>query len=194
MAPTKPKIKSQSVTPCSSPTAMAAKTVKVTGTNAKSSQSLQSPQKSPKKGVTAEIQTGRDEECTPSGKDILEAIRASSEILSSKIDSLAVDVCSIKHEFDKIQKKTAEIEMRVFKVEEELKKDNKGWHTLKKQIKELQDRAIETESRLRRNNVRILGLPERAEGDNPVKFAEKLLTEVLKLTEATIMFVVERAH
>ena len=58
----------------------------------------------------------------------------------------------------------------------------------------MQDRAIDTESRLRRNNVRILGLPERVEGDNPITFSEKLLTEVLKLTEVSSTFVVERAR
>ena len=106
MAPPKPRVKSQQVTPSSSPTAMTAKTVKVTGTVMKP---VQSPQKSPIKGVTAETQTGRggEGECGPSGKDILEAIKASSEVLLNKIDALAIDVCSIKHEFEKIKKKTA---------------------------------------------------------------------------------------
>ena len=188
MAPSKTRAKPHVpvLTPCSSPQVMAAKTVKVTGATGKSlqptqsSQHVQSPKSSPSKGIPAETQTGREGEleCAPSGREILEAIKASSEVLLNKIDALAVDVCSIKREFDKIQKKTAEIETRISKVEEELKKENGGWRTLKKQIKELQDRAVDTESRLRRNNVRILGLPERAEGENPIKFAEKLLTEV----------------
>ena len=52
-------------------------------------------------------------EYAPSGKDIMEVIKASCEVLTNKINALAVDVCSIKRDFDKIQKKTAEIENRV---------------------------------------------------------------------------------
>ena len=119
MAPSKSLVKPQIVTPCSSPSAMAAKAAK---------KPPQSPQKSPVKGITAETQTaGIEGEHTPSGKDILEAIKASSEVLTNKMDALAVDVCSIKRDFDKIQKKTAEIEIHVSKVEDKIKKDNKEW-------------------------------------------------------------------
>lgn len=58
----------------------------------------------------------------------------------------------------------------------------------------LQDRAINTESRLRRNNIRIVGLPERAEGDNPMDFSENLLTDIVGLINWSPTFVIERAH
>ena len=81
MAQCKPCVKPQIVTPCSSPSTMATKSVKTTG------KSLKSPQKSP----LAETQTGREVEgeYAPSGKDILEAIKTSSEVLTNKIDALA---------------------------------------------------------------------------------------------------------
>lgn len=49
MAPNRPRVKPQIVTPCSSPTAMAAKTAKTAG-------------KSPQKGTAAETQTSIEEE------------------------------------------------------------------------------------------------------------------------------------
>lgn len=87
----------------------------------------------------------------------MEAIKASSETLTDKIDALAVDVCLMRHEFDKTQQRIVEMEKGVSKVEEKLKTDNREWHILKKKIRALQDRAINTESHLRRNNVRIVG-------------------------------------
>lgn len=167
---------------------------KTAGKSTKKSPQI-SPQKSPQKGTSAENQAVTEEEVEqiPSGKDIMEAIM-SSEILTSKIDALAVDVNLMRHEFDKIHQRTSEIEIRVSKVEDKLKADNREWHILKRYIRMLQDRAIDSERCLRRNNVRIVGLPECAEGDNPIKFSEKLLTEVLDLVDISTMFVVERAR
>lgn len=43
------------------------------------------------------------------------------------------------------------------------------------QVRALQDCAIDTENRLRCNNIHVLGLPERAEGSKPMEFAENIL-------------------
>lgn len=49
------------------------------------------------------------------------------------------------------------------------------------QVKALQEKAIDTENRLRRNNICIRGLPERAESSRPAEFAEQMLTKLLDL-------------
>lgn len=67
-------------------------------------------------------------------------------------------------------------------------------HIMRKQISALQDRATDTESRLRRNNIQIIGLPERMEGDKPVEFSQKLLINVLGFTDMSATFVVKKAH
>lgn len=46
----------------------------------------------------------------------------------------------------------------------------------------------------RRNNIWIIGQPERAEGDKPVEFSENLMTNVLGFKDMPVTFVVERAH
>lgn len=53
---------------------------------------------------------------------------------------------------------------------------------------------MDMENRLRRNNLRVVGLPERAEGAKPAEFAEGFLALLLGLTDLPLMFVVERAH
>lgn len=58
----------------------------------------------------------------------------------------------------------------------------------------MQEKAIDIENHLRLNNIRILGLPERAEGTKSSEFDEELLTSVLGLGSVPSTFVVECAH
>lgn len=53
---------------------------------------------------------------------------------------------------------------------------------------------MDTEGCLRRNNVPIIGLPERVKGIKPIEFTEQLLITVLKLRDMAPTFVVERAQ
>lgn len=46
----------------------------------------------------------------------MEAIKISSEALTTKIDAVAVDVSIMRHEFDKLQHKISVTEARVTKV------------------------------------------------------------------------------
>ncbi|KAG8539029.1 hypothetical protein GDO81_021584 [Engystomops pustulosus] len=69
------------------------------------------------------------------------------------------------------------------------------------QIRELQrqmsasiDRADDLENRLRRNNVRVVGLPEKVEGSDPVSFFENWLKNMLPADTFSPFFTVERAH
>lgn len=61
-------------------------------------------------------------------------------------------------------------------------------------MKALQEKSVDTENRLRRNNIRIIGLPEKTEGNKPAEFAETVLISLLDLPAMPPTFVVERAH
>lgn len=51
------------------------------------------------------------------------------------------------------------------------------------------------ENRLRRNNVRVLGLPERSKGSNPIAFLEKWIREIFgKNTFSTTFFFLMKEH
>ena len=72
---------------------------------------------------------------------------------------------------------------------------------LKKQMTQIQQTAgslenhvEDAEGRSRRNNVRILGFLERAEGQAPEKFIEDWICMELKPPGLSNLFVVERAH
>uniref|UniRef100_H3AKK5 L1 transposable element RRM domain-containing protein n=1 Tax=Latimeria chalumnae TaxID=7897 RepID=H3AKK5_LATCH len=57
----------------------------------------------------------------------------------------------------------------------------------------LRSRLDDQENRARRNNIRILGFPERIEKGNPARFLGEVLPVLLKLPEGTDLSI-ERAH
>lgn len=61
-------------------------------------------------------------------------------------------------------------------------------------VKSLQHRAEDAEDRQRRNNVRVVGLPEGAEGVKTATFAEQFFEQILQLGDLPPTYVVERAH
>lgn len=58
----------------------------------------------------------------------------------------------------------------------------------------MQRRADAAEDRQRRNNIRVVGLPEGVEGKKPTQFAELLFKQLLSLQDIPPTYVVERAH
>ncbi|XP_057681749.1 C-Jun-amino-terminal kinase-interacting protein 4 isoform X2 [Corythoichthys intestinalis] len=58
-------------------------------------------------------------------------------------------------------------------------------------ITHLEDKCEDMESRMRRNNIRLIGIPEGVEGPRPAEFMAKLLQELLGLAERPLL---DRAH
>lgn len=63
--------------------------------------------------------------------------------------------------------------------------------TLTSKVKRLEEKHEELEGRSRRNNIRIIGVPEGMEGPHATDFVAQLLQDVLKLTEKPPL---DRAH
>lgn len=97
----------------------------------------------------------------PSGAAILAAIAECKTSLTAKIDYVATDVGHIRQDLDKFRARISEVEDRVSSVEDLARSDSRDIKALQLQVRALQERAIDTENRLRRNNIHILGLPER---------------------------------
>lgn len=64
-------------------------------------------------------------------------------------------------------------------------------NALKTQVKTLTDKCEDLEGRSRRNNLRLVGIPEGSEGQRPTEFIGGLLKDLLKLDEAPLL---DRAH
>lgn len=63
--------------------------------------------------------------------------------------------------------------------------------TLKEEVKHLQTKCEDLEGRSRRNNIRLIGVPEGAETPDPREFTSQLLQDLLKLDEPPLL---DRAH
>lgn len=68
------------------------------------------------------------------------------------------------------------------------------FQSLEKRVKELAECVDDLENRGRRKNIRIIGLPEDAEGSNPISFFESWLPELLNIKTKAGRVKVERAH
>lgn len=106
---------------------------------------------------------------------IMAAIESFQTALMSKIDDLQADVNRLWYDIDRARDRTSEVERRVGMVEDTTHTTENAVHTLQQQVKALQARVEDAKNQNRRNNVRILGLPERAEGSSPELFAEQLI-------------------
>lgn len=87
-----------------------------------------------------------------------------------------------------------EAERRVGETEDSIRDQRASIHTLQVKVKALESRAEDGENRSRRNNLRIVGLPEGAEGQDPTTFTEHLLRTLLPQAQFSPHFVIERAH
>ncbi|XP_077340579.1 cadherin EGF LAG seven-pass G-type receptor 2 [Lithobates pipiens] len=108
---------------------------------------------------------------------------------------VSVTECSlIRHDLDKIRGRLTTVETRVSDVEDTSHSYGAQLAELREQVKALQHKAIDAEDRQRRNNLRVVGLPEGAEGDQPAHFAEQFFKQLLSIAEVPPTYVVERAH
>ena len=87
----------------------------------------------------------------------------------------------------------AQAEQRISDAEDNVNELLTKVSTLENTVKTLTDKVDDLECRSRRNNVRLVGLPEKAGGQNAATFLERWLLEALGL-EPREAPVIERAH
>lgn len=146
--------------------------------------------------MSASTQTAPDPAAShaASHAELLAAIKAGTDSVMVKIDHLVTDVSLIRHDMDKFRSRLTEAEDRVSQLEDTTRSDSRDHRALQLQVKALQEKSIDTENRLRGNNIRVLGLPGQAEGPRSAEFAETFFISLLGLPAMPPTFVVERAH
>uniref|UniRef100_A0A8C7XN71 L1 transposable element RRM domain-containing protein n=1 Tax=Oryzias sinensis TaxID=183150 RepID=A0A8C7XN71_9TELE len=87
-----------------------------------------------------------------------------------------------------------EAEERVSAVEDECCVLKGKVEDLEKRNKALEDKLVDMETRSRLNNIRVVGLPEGAEGPDPCSFLENWLADALDMGPLRAPLVLERAH
>lgn len=125
---------------------------------------------------------------------VLEAISDCKSTLTCKIEEVKVDVSLIRQDLQKMRERVTETETRISQVEDSVPPLQISTERIQHQLNAVLAKQDDMENRLRRCNLRFVGLPEGAEGSDPSTFLENLLTSTFGRAEFSTSFVVERAH
>lgn len=133
----------------------------------------------------------------PTLRDVLLAVNKCNTSLSSltiQMGTLKEDVGLIRQNIQKIKERTTAVETRVSEVEDQLASTQTDTRRHTQQISSLMAKVDDLENRSRRNNVRMVGIPERVEGANSTEYFENWLRNTFGKDILSPLFAVERAH
>lgn len=153
-----------------------------------------------KKGSNSEEATpqdsaSEDSALAPAQREMISEITANiSKIIDDKLSPLSHLLQVHREELDNHGERITEVEGRVSALEDIVNPVESKVKALEQQVMDLNERIDDLENRGRRKNIRIIGLPEGAEGDNPIRFFESWLPDVLKIETKAGRIKLERAH
>lgn len=122
--------------------------------------------------VWAAVELGADMESAEDPVQAVDPDASTRPILMGCINHLLSECTLISHDLDKLRGQLTTVEVIISYVEDT--SHTHGAHLLEFRdlVRSLQHRADDVEDRQRRNNIKVMGLREGAEGDKPVPFAE----------------------
>lgn len=107
--------------------------------------------------------------------------------------SNAKEVSLLRQDLQKIRECTTAVESRVSEIEDQVPPLARDTNSAYQMAKEANDRADDLENRLRRNKIRIVGLPEKVEGRDPTAYLESWLLDIVARMFPPL-FAVEHTH
>lgn len=133
----------------------------------------------------------------PTLRDIFAAVNTcniSIAALTTEIKGVKTEITLLRQDTQRLRERTSALEGRVSSIEDDMAPMQRDLtynnHLLSQHTTHLED----LENRMRRNNVRAIGMPERMEGRNPVEFIEQWLITAFDREVFSPMFSVECAH
>lgn len=133
----------------------------------------------------------------PTLRDILSAVTSCNTAitaLTTEIKGVKQEINLVRHDMQKLRDHTTALEGRLSNVEDEVAPLQREINHLQSHSSGHSARLEDMENRLRRNNVRAVGIPKRAEGKNPLAFTENWFVSTFGDQSFSKMFAVERAH
>lgn len=140
---------------------------------------------------------GSSGEREPSLQDILTAVNTCKQSiteLSEQFKSIRDELLVVKGEVRTVCTRTTALEERFSQMEDDVYPLKQEVALMKIQLRDCLQKMDSMENRLRRENLRVLGLPEGCEGNNPIQFMEDWLREKFGRDSFSATFAVERAH
>lgn len=133
----------------------------------------------------------------PTLKDVLAAVHKCNDslaALSTQVGSIQEGLGTLRHDVQKIRERTAALEGRVSEAADDIHHLQADLGTTSRTSTLAYDRVEDLENRLRRNNLRVVGVPEKIEGSSAAEFIETWLRGKFGATVLSPLFAVERAH
>lgn len=131
----------------------------------------------------------------PALRQVIQEITGNITVLvNEKIDPISQMLQAQALELKELVKRTSEAESRIAAQEEASSQAEERVKVLEKQVMNMAQHIDDLENRGRRKNIRVVGLPEGAEGTEPVKFFEKWLPDFLHIEAKEGRIKLERAH
>lgn len=130
----------------------------------------------------------------PDTQKVLAAIHACQTSLTTRIEEIKIDISLLRQDAQRTRERVTEVENRVSTLEDQAVPLAHRVEEAERTIHKLRQHLDDQENRLRRCNLRFIGLPEGAEGSAPEVFLENLLTSTYGRNQFSAMFAVERAH
>lgn len=100
---------------------------------------------------------------------------------------------SLERIFYKVCHHVAEAKCQLGDAEDTVRDHSASLHTLQVDVK-LESRAEDAENHNRRNNLRIIALPQGSEGPDPSAYTERLLHMLFPQADFSSFFAIERVH
>lgn len=126
----------------------------------------------------------------PSTMDLLKAIQGFKQDFHSQMGEMMSAIREAQLDIQSCSGRIGEAEKRISDAEDEITSLKEEMENLRKTNKVLNNKVEDLEARSRRNNIRILGVPEKEEPSDSCSFFEKWIADTLKITSP----VLERAH
>ncbi|KAJ4932381.1 hypothetical protein JOQ06_010804 [Pogonophryne albipinna] len=144
-------------------------------------------------GLTPDMEheEGEDLSQDKSSGGILSATNNSKK---SKCNTVIHSTQSMEGELKQYPGRLTEAEERLGAVEDDASALNNTTKQLRQLVESLEAKMEDLENRSRRSNVRLIGLPENAEGKDACTFLEKWIPEILGAGSFAAPLAIERAH
>uniref|UniRef100_A0A096LQV1 L1 transposable element RRM domain-containing protein n=1 Tax=Poecilia formosa TaxID=48698 RepID=A0A096LQV1_POEFO len=149
------------------------------------------PQSSEANMVASTVSEGMD----PALREVIREVTANlTKVIEEKLGPVSLLLQTHGKYLEDHETRIKEIETRLSAIEDDLVPSIDKLESLGKRVKDLTERADDLENRGRRKNIRIVGLPEKAEGNDPTHFFETWLPELLHIKTKTGRLKIDRAH
>ncbi|KAJ1089349.1 hypothetical protein NDU88_002500 [Pleurodeles waltl] len=144
--------------------------------------------------VSGEVADAASSAGEPSQVELLASIQGSRVALEGKIEAVAVEVNLLRADLRKVSDKVKAAEGTISELQSEVGTLRTQMAQATSTVGRLEARLEDAEGSSQRNNIRLLGFPEHAEGSAIESFVENRIKDVMQPAGLSRVFVVERVH